>query len=90
MAQWILGGLNVKGVMEITITLTPKEAKIIQLVKKKGSLSTSDNFGGYRDSPEWRTLCENKLLYHSNRHSDGDYIRYSLTELGELAFNQIP
>lgn len=61
---------------------------ILQAIKKRGHLTAEDDFGGYRDTPEWEDLRMWKLIYHHNREYNGEYISYSMTKLGELAFSQ--
>lgn len=68
---------------------TPKERELLLLFKKKIGLTTYDNFAGWRDTPEWSAFVDKKLIYHCNRHSEGAYIRYELTELGQEALKSV-
>jgi hypothetical protein len=75
--------------MKITFEFTDKEKELLLLFAKKGNLSTRNDFDGWRDNEEFKTLRENELIYHYNHEDEGDYIRYRLTELGEKAVKQL-
>jgi predicted RNase H-like nuclease (RuvC/YqgF family) len=74
--------------MKINFEFTDTEKELLDLFAKKGNLSARDNFSGWRNSPEFKALRENELIYY-NCESEGDWIRYKLTELGEKAVKQI-
>lgn len=71
--------------MKITIELDNKEKECLAIFKDNAEPSTIDNFKGFGNTTEFGKLQDAKLIYHCNRHVDGDYIRYALTELGKLA-----
>jgi predicted transcriptional regulator len=75
--------------MEIVFKPTEKEKILLLLFNEKKSLSTSNDFDGWRGSTTFRTLLDFKLIYHCNREDDGAYIRYALTDLGKMAVSQI-
>jgi len=74
--------------MEIKITLTENELELLNLFKTQKSLSTYDNFGGWRDTKEFYDLSKNNLIHNCNNTDNFAYIRYDLTEMGELALEQ--
>ncbi len=55
----------------------------MSLFKKNISLSAYNDFDGWRGSVEFKSLEENKLIYHCNHLADGAYIRYELTPFGK-------
>lgn len=74
--------------MKISIRIEERELELISLFKEKDFLSTQDNFENWGDTSEFKTLSQNKIIHHSNHQSTGCYIKYSLTKLGELAYEQ--
>ena len=48
--------------MKINIELTDKELKIVDALYRRGSLSASDDFGGYRNTQEWGSLKEMGII----------------------------
>lgn len=75
--------------MKTTYKFTRKEKELLLLFKKRVSLNTADSFAGWRDTKEFESLEDAKLIFHSNSRIGGDFIKYYLTELGESAINQL-